>query len=552
MAWKKVVFNVGPYNTPYPWLEYSGYTFAYPDRPIANYYSQPHNQLIYLLPYELTGLTILNCFVNCELGELTISIIGGIQPYKYSYDNGTTLTDYTTDTTYIFTNLTGDTFVPYVEDSTGAFLTCDTVFCSSIEVTFIPIYLTSIATGDILDQDNIQHTTAFTVIGNKATFYDVLAEPTNNTSFVGWTYSSDATEKNYQSLPKITMNSLYSHQFKDTKITIYGLFYKDGPISEIFCYYPTESGYVVTYTDRDFFCSNCNVLVILYCAKSEGNIDIVNRTWYLNENLTINPLPGYYIPYSNTDTNCPPLYRITTDGVITEDGTCCSPCMPGTCLPIPTGTTTSTTTISQSTTTTTTLPITTTTTTINNFYRITIVRYTDETPVSNTCGQYIYEVYPSEYLSVYSAGPWSPSTSFQLYEDQIGNEWHPVNAYFWGVLYPNSIIGYTAYVPTSGIIQEWTECVATTTTTTLTPTTTTTTTIVYNYRADLYACGGGTCGSFISNIGITNSETLTIGYYYKIPSGQIIGITATSGSAGTSYTLYDANKYSTCNGACAS
>ena len=91
----------------------------------------------------------------------------------------------------------------------------------------------------------------------------------------------------------------------------------------------------------------------------------------------------------------------------------------------------------------------------------------------------------------------------------------------------------------------------------LTPTPTPTPTpssgsVTYSYRGNLWACGGGVCGSFITNIAISNFQALSEGYFYKLPGGnQIIEITAPNPSGGGSdYTLWDGDRWPTCDGAC--
>jgi hypothetical protein len=76
----------------------------------------------------------------------------------------------------------------------------------------------------------------------------------------------------------------------------------------------------------------------------------------------------------------------------------------------------------------------------------------------------------------------------------------------------------------------------------------------FSYRGNLWACSGGACGSYINNIAIHNFQALSEGYFYKLPGGgQIIEITAPNPlGGGSSYVLWDGDRWSTCDGACSS
>lgn len=236
---------------------------------------------------------------------------------------------------------------------------------------------------------------------------------------------------------------------------------------------------------------------------------------------------------------------------------------------VPTTTTTTTTTVAPTTTTTTTVAPTTTTTTTTSVGDFTITAQYGliMTGLTSSNGSVPIFSYPlnsgAQNLPMVSA--YTPAPTFTVY---IGGslflEAHISLQIDRGSGYVSEDCQLISMSPTINLLQPLTaaspilitdsvlidvatSCPATTTTTTTSPV------ISYNYRADLYACSGGICGGFITNIGITNSEPLSIGYYYKIPHNLVIlGITATSSSPGSNYSLYDASKWSTCDGACAS
>ena len=118
-------------------------------------------------------------------------------------------------------------------------------------------------------------------------------------------------------------------------------------------------------------------------------------------------------------------------------------------------TTTTTTTLAPTTTTTTTLvPTTTTTTTTTSPYRlITLIRNTDN---SSTCGLFPYQADTT--YSRYTYGDWTPETTYQLYEDQLGTPWEPASLLKYGVIYPTNIATYEAWVTTAGNLQDWSVC----------------------------------------------------------------------------------------------
>lgn len=358
MAWKVVVFNIDPYNVPYPWVEYSGLTFSNPDWPEPGFYPQPHNQLVYLLPIPFK---IMSVSVNCFLSTISIEVAGGVPPYEYSIDNGVTFSAPTTSTVYIFSDISSGYYDIYVRDSEGSIYRWERIYCNNIKVTFEPVYLTPISTGDING-----HTVAFDIYGDLNTTYAALATTTNSTLFYGWSLDKPDRFTYNSGWPLISSLNEYTHTFLSTNdsIVIYGIFYKDGPSSQEFCFYPSESGYIATQPDIDNYCATCDLHKTVYFNTYDYiTYGIANIVWYLDPELSIFVESGYYKAFGIT---CA-LYRLG-GGITYDGGTCCVDPIDDCNQTITTTTTTgvpttTTTTLSPTTTTTTLTPTTTTTTT---------------------------------------------------------------------------------------------------------------------------------------------------------------------------------------------
>lgn len=281
-----------------------------------------HNHLIYLLAL----FKIVTVSLDCTGSTATVQVTGGRLPYQYSSDNGATFSAPTTNTTYLFTGLSGGIYNILAKDSIGNIYIWEQIICNNYIVTFEPVYLTNYSTGYITDEASVQHTTAFTVSGEKNTLYSVTETTTNGTSFIGWSLTKP-DRYTYTDAFLIGTDPLFQHLFYSPKTTIYALFLIDGPVVLEFCYYVTLSGYIATDIDKQYYCSTCDIRTMVYFNKNDyKTYGIGLITWYSDINLTTPVEDGYYkIYYINPPLIPPvnpPLYRLIS-GIPALDGYCC-------------------------------------------------------------------------------------------------------------------------------------------------------------------------------------------------------------------------------------
>jgi hypothetical protein len=312
---------------------------------------------------EPETLKIFNAEVNCLDLSVTISVMGGTPNYEYSIDNGLTFTAPTSSQSYTFTGLSEGSYDVFVRDANGDYYRWESVYCGSYNVTFEPIYLTSYSSGYILDENSTQHTTSFTILKNYLDTYNVNAIPTNGTTFIGWSlYKPD--RYTYENVQILTTENLLQYIFNNNNIIIYAIFIKDESVSLDMCFYPTSIGYIATETDKEYYCTICNDVTIVYFDKTAyESSDLENIIWYKDSGLTTVVDSGYY----KISTINPPLYRLSGGTAILDQycsgnqNSCCGDITTTTTSTV--GITTTTTTLIPATTTTTTLAPTTTTTT---------------------------------------------------------------------------------------------------------------------------------------------------------------------------------------------
>ena len=264
-------------------------------------------------------LRIMSATPNCSNSTLTITVEGGTPPYRYSIDNGETLTNPTYSTSYVFTT-TNSVYNPYVQDIYNIYrweeLNCNEL----ITVRFETVYLTQYASGQIYDENLVPTTTSFTVQRVKGTIYNASASSVGGSTFLGWTYSNGNKPTKSQTNQIVYETKLNNRvQVFDLDITIYAVFDKSGPISLNFCYFPLSSGYVVTPTDLEFYCANCPQITTVYFNETQYNLyGYQNIIWYKDVNLSNRVDVGDYKLQGAINTT---IYRLI-NGVSTVDGTC--------------------------------------------------------------------------------------------------------------------------------------------------------------------------------------------------------------------------------------
>lgn len=278
------------------------------------------HHLIYLLAY----LRITSVITDCSGSTITVEVAGGKQPYQYSYDNGLTFTPPTSDTGWTFSIDSGATYNLLVIDSDNQSYGWDEITCNALLVTYEPVYLTDYSSGYITDENDVIHTSSFSVIQNYSEIYSVSATTASGTSFLGWSLYKP-NRYTYNNYDKLTTNDSYTHT-ANGNITIYGWFLDDGPVTIDIDQFPTTSGYTATNIDKEYYCtsgstgSSGSTITIYFNKDDYAMFGIENIPWYFDPALTI-PVPnGYY----KINTPNSPLYQLL-DGVSGADGNCNGP-----------------------------------------------------------------------------------------------------------------------------------------------------------------------------------------------------------------------------------
>jgi hypothetical protein len=267
--------------------------------------------------------TITNVTHDCDLGTVTISVTGGTPNYRYSIDGGVTYSALTGSTTYS-TTFTGNSINVWVKDSTNDVQRWTQIDCN-VTTYFVPVYLDISASGYILEPNNTQRTSEFSVVKAKNQTYSLTGVTSGNTTFLGWSFVNNEKE------PFITTQTGYTHTFLRER-TVYGFFKNNTVYSANFCFTLTTSGYVLTCEEENTFCSNCTVTSKVYFKPIDyqnakgvyGNI----VKWYKNEACTTEVDNGYYrLPSTNNQNNTTELFMLN-NGVPTSKGIC-GGCNPG-------------------------------------------------------------------------------------------------------------------------------------------------------------------------------------------------------------------------------
>jgi hypothetical protein len=266
---------------------------------------------------------IKEVLVDCDINQVTITVSGCTPNYSYSIDGGTTYSAPTGSTTYT-TTFTGDTINVWVKDSTNEAQRWNTIYCN-VTTTFIPIYLDQGASGYILEPDNTQRTSEFSVKRDKNQTYSLTGVTSGNTTFHGWSYGNTRTSD------LITTQNNYTHTFDRDK-RVYALFKNLSAYTENFCFTLTTLGYTLTCEEETTFCSNCTVTAKVFFKP----IDYINAkgdygkiaNWYKDEAFTTPVDNGYYrLPSPNNQNNTRELFMLS-NGVPTPKGIC-GGCKPG-------------------------------------------------------------------------------------------------------------------------------------------------------------------------------------------------------------------------------
>ena len=217
----------------------------------------------------------------------------GIPPYQFSADGGFTYFEApASGSSYLFSGVSG-IINPWVRDATGNIYRYEQQDCGPLNVTFIPSYLTSNASGQILSPDTTYYRDAFQVQSSKGATISVSGIPDagTSTSFIGWSYYPSNIPN-----PIITANTNYTHTVKGNDY-IYGIF-KDTSVTAIpFCFALSLNN-TLTDSELAWFCEACrtptNVFFSTPTLEYYGNDPSQILVWYKNPELTTPVDNGFY------------------------------------------------------------------------------------------------------------------------------------------------------------------------------------------------------------------------------------------------------------------
>lgn len=174
-----------------------------------------------------------------------------------------------------------------------------------VSITYEVSPYNKLASGYIDDGvNNFTKETKLVAVGTNLT---VTANPTNGSTFVGWSTTQSVENP-------LTTNSVFSH-VAEYDITYYAVVDKDGVVSREFCSYPEGS----TIVDACLDCSQTSTVYFdsaSYYANSVSDI-----TWYANEVLTQTIPNGLYKITTNSKIPSLTVYSLT-NGIPTVLGVC--------------------------------------------------------------------------------------------------------------------------------------------------------------------------------------------------------------------------------------
>jgi hypothetical protein len=239
-------------------------------------------------PFQITTLTL-----DCNEGTMAVTASYGVPPYSFSADGGATYFEVAASgSSYLFSGVSG-IINPWVRDATGNIYRYEQQDCGPLNVTFIPSYLTSNASGQILSPDTTYYREAFQVQSSKGNTISVSAipDPWTSTSFIGWSYYPSNVPN-----PVITENTNYTHTVKGNDY-IYAIF-KDTTVTAIPYCFALSLNNTLTDSELAWFCEACRTPTYVYFSTpllaSVGNDPSQVPIWYKNEGLT-NPVDnGFY------------------------------------------------------------------------------------------------------------------------------------------------------------------------------------------------------------------------------------------------------------------
>jgi hypothetical protein len=185
-----------------------------------------------------------------------------------------------------------------------------------VKITYTISPINPLASGYIDDGSGVNFYTKTKTV-TIGTNLSATATATNNSTFIGWGFSSDINDI-------LTNNTTITH-IAEYDVTYYAIVNKEGVVSKEFCYFADGS-------TKDDACIGCeNIVNVFFNENDLKNNGIGNITWYLNESLTTTIANGLYKLNVGPSIESLAIYSLTNGnptmiGVCDSDPlTCCEP-----------------------------------------------------------------------------------------------------------------------------------------------------------------------------------------------------------------------------------
>jgi hypothetical protein len=250
-----------------------------------------------VLPLQLSVTS--SCAFGGSNGTITANIFGGVAPYYYSLDSGSSYTSPTSATTYTWSSLSDADFNVVVKDSSAniQYTYWPVIYCNTRRVSVEFVRVDPLATGTVVDRGT-SYTDTFAVSSYVGVNLALTASATNASLFEGWNSEADSSTI-------ISTNARYTYAVQNAATqSFYAIFSKAGsPTTGSFCYFDQNP-------IGQALCNSCDVSATIYFNSASINVNSLDSaSWYTNSELTI-PANGFY-KFNSGNTNNAIVYQVT-------------------------------------------------------------------------------------------------------------------------------------------------------------------------------------------------------------------------------------------------
>jgi hypothetical protein len=250
-----------------------------------------------VLPLQLSVTS--SCAFGGSSGTITANIFGGVAPYYYSLDSGSTYTSPTSATTYTWSSLSDADFNVVVKDSSAniQYAYWPVIYCNTRKVNVQFVRVDPLATGTVVDRGT-SYTDTFNVFSYVGVNLALTASATNASLFEGWNNAPNSTNM-------LSTNSRYTYVVQNAATqSFYAIFSKAGsPATGSFCYFNENP-------IGQALCNSCDVSATIYFDSASAAINsLESSSWYTNSALTT-PANGFY-KFNSGTTNNSIVYQVT-------------------------------------------------------------------------------------------------------------------------------------------------------------------------------------------------------------------------------------------------